>query len=416
MSAGYTGERSMRARPLRSSFVAVSALLLAACGEPVRPGSPPRHVLLITVEALRADHCSSLGYARHTTFSQRLTDVRALDVDRLAETGVLFANAFAPAPEPLDSLRALMRSASVAELAAEPEPEPAALVHAFAQAGFVCGAVLVPSESLAAEARAFGFELVEESLAGPAEPEPERAALEAALAWVAQRVAAGERYFLWIHLGRPAPPFESPPLADPYSQPQGDARARALDAYDGELAHTNALLCEFLESLEVVGGAPLGEVVIALCGLSGVALPPRQESSPRLDEAHLHVPLILRHPPSMTGRRILSEVVSLTDLAPTLLDWFGLDPARPQAGRSLMPLVDSYVELPFERRAALSVHGPAASVRSERWRLVQEGDEVHLFDVARDPEQLQDLGERESEERAALERELRGRRSEAGGQ
>ena len=60
------------------------AVAMACCTNP-GPGRPP-HVLLVTVDTLRADHCSVYGYGRRTSPT----------LERLARTGVLFETAYAP--------------------------------------------------------------------------------------------------------------------------------------------------------------------------------------------------------------------------------------------------------------------------------------------------------------------------------
>ena len=81
-----------------------ATLLTLACATPgcarepeVEPlGRPP--VVLIVFDALHAGHVSHLGYGRETT----------PHLDRLAQDGVSFARAFAPAPYTLASIPSLL--------------------------------------------------------------------------------------------------------------------------------------------------------------------------------------------------------------------------------------------------------------------------------------------------------------------
>ena len=70
----------------------LSALSLVSCVRE-RPGTPPEHVLLVTVENLRADHTHIWQYPRHTTFIERPDDQSSLDLDLLMERGVLYHEA-----------------------------------------------------------------------------------------------------------------------------------------------------------------------------------------------------------------------------------------------------------------------------------------------------------------------------------
>ena len=108
---------------------------------------------------------------------------------------------------------------------------------------------------------------------------------------------------------------------------------------------------------------------------------------------------MLRHPDSLTGERVSSAVVELADLVPTFVEWFDLaTPARVE-GRSLLALLDSYVERPFERRPTVSrVDDAWIGVRDERWHLVLEksgaGYKKHLFEPALDPAEREDVAAR----------------------
>jgi arylsulfatase A-like enzyme len=78
-------------------------------------------------------------------------------------------------------------------------------------------------------------------------------------------------------------------------------------------------------------------------------------------EETIRVPLIMSGPGIPRGRTI-DRQVSLADLAPTLLDWAGIDPEPGTSGRSLLGALDGsddrdstvYAEVWFHDRAALS--------------------------------------------------------------
>lgn len=72
----------------RVGIVAAAAALaaLAGCGSPARP--PHAHVVVITIDTLRADHVSGYGYARRTTPA----------LDRLMTEGAAFEAASTPTP------------------------------------------------------------------------------------------------------------------------------------------------------------------------------------------------------------------------------------------------------------------------------------------------------------------------------
>lgn len=325
-------------------------------------------MLLVTIAALRADHSSAFGYPRATTSISRAPQEQGLDLDVLANGGVLFARAFAPAPEAQSSLASLHSSRSPIDtgLAAGERSlraELPTLAELMARGGYRSAAFAAPVSELEAVGLARGFERFEEH------EEPARA-LDAARDFVRSTLASGERFFLWLHLARPSPPFDCEPLRDAYHDPAAGALAEERDRYDAELARTTAELSIFLAELAALEVGLLDRTLVAWAGASGVDLDGKG-AAPLGDEL-LHVPLVLHHPPSLTGRRVLSEVVELVDLLPTLADWLGLPTPPGAQGRSLLPLVDSYVRRPFERRPALALGAGQASARGERWRLVVE--------------------------------------------
>jgi arylsulfatase len=56
-----------------------------------------QNIILVTIDSLRADHCSYMGYARETTPT----------LDSLAEGGLSFRNAIAPGPSTSESMPAI---------------------------------------------------------------------------------------------------------------------------------------------------------------------------------------------------------------------------------------------------------------------------------------------------------------------
>ncbi|MDP6409593.1 MAG: sulfatase-like hydrolase/transferase [Planctomycetota bacterium] len=403
----------MTTRPERYRWsLAWLLLLFAACGRQPRPGVPPTHLVLVTIEHLRADHCTVLGYPRETTALLRPDGLRTMGLDHLAETGVLFSQAFAPSGSTRTSLASLFSS--------EPPPstgvfddegvlghEFPVLAEALGAGGFATGAFCLPSKPLSGSGLERGFTTFEEG-------EDQVLVLGAAHEWVSAQIEAEEPFFLWIHLGWITPalgemPITSEPIDDPYVSPDP---WDITDRYDSALHATVAYMRAFLEAVGLIDEELIPDSLIVLAGLQGMELKERGEfvgAEGSVHEESLHVPLILRHPASLTGSRILDEQVELADVAPTLLDWFELDPRTIGTGRSLLALCDSYVERPFESRPSFALGGDHGSVRTPRWRLVirleaageADGDQrlpdVALYDAPSDPGLLIDVAARHPE-------------------
>lgn len=386
-------------------------------GLPPRPGVAPRHALLITVAGMRADHCSAYLYRRPATTypidGGMHAAGRALTLDELAAAGVLFSQAFAPSDLRAGSLAALHTGRSLLETGVLSATDAlgageTTLAEAFGAAGFETAAFLGTAGDPPVG--------IEQGFAVFKHPGDDVQAVVRAMEYVGGRdFGDGPGLFLWLHLAGPEFPWEPGPMrgldglplhlarrfADPAYRGSVDGsqafrelvrsgghgelseadRAHLVALYDGELMGTDLLLFRFLDAYRE-HGAPHGAweaTALALCGTGGVELFEEGDwGSPQgLRDGQLRVPLLLRHPASLTGRRVLSEVVEIGDLAATLLDWFRV-PAPAARSRSLLALTDSYVERPFERRPALA-HSPTLGLwtaRDDRNRVIV--DEVAL--------------------------------------
>ena len=386
------------------------AVLLGSCSPPERPGEAPRHVLLVTVQSMRPDHMSTYLYGRPTTAwqvtPQQRADGRALSLDDLAVQGVLFAHAFAPAPSGPPSLASLLTGRSplehgVLDAQTPLPPGERTLAECFSDAGFVTAA-FVSGELGLLGGYDQGFETWE--VAGS-----DRQLLGRVLRWQDGQDFGDEKpRFTWIHLSGSSAPYrpesymERPDdpsskdwtalFADPDYAGGADGslellasvegRPEALepadlehlvDLYDADLAETAAAVRKLL-SYFTTSTAPAGvweDTLFVFAGLHGEELfeHGRFGHGQALRDSTLWVPLFLRHPGSLTGSRILAEVVELADVAPTLLEWFHVEAEGRRSGRSLLALTDSYVKREFDSHPAFSCLGEdRLSLRTPAWR------------------------------------------------
>jgi arylsulfatase A-like enzyme len=395
---------------LTRSLLVLALVGCAACGrERPRPGTPPRCVLLVSIEDLRADHVTGYGYIRQTTHVRKESAELVLDLDRMAQTGVAFSSAFSPAPSVAPSLASLLTGArppehGVFEAGERLSPDVSTLAEDFQGAGFATAAFVGTREPRLEQGLGRGFDVAQE-FASDAE------ALKAALGWLRDSAPRQGKLLLWVHLGELGQLAQSPRLADMYSAEEGplvlDAeqlaeepsdgvlRRRLLDYYDGGVERANLYLHAFLENYRFafLEDELFEDSVIVVCGTNGVELAEREGrvgSGAELLEETLRVPLVFRHPASLTGRRIFDEPVTLADVAPTLRDWLEVSAGAPGSGRNLLALTDSYIERPFERRPAqawLQAEGElrAHSARDARWRARADSEGTQLYDLLRDP-------------------------------
>lgn len=91
-----------------------------------------------------------------------------------------------------------------------------------------------------------------------------------------------------------------------------------------------------LEQLETAGLAE--NTIVVITGDHGWPFP-RGKSN--LYDAGTRIPLAIRWPAQVSGGRIVSDLVSLTDLAPTFLEAAGIEPPAQMTGRSLLEILKS---------------------------------------------------------------------------
>jgi arylsulfatase A-like enzyme len=435
---------------MRTRVLSLLVCVLAGCsGERERPGTPPRHVLLLTCAGARADHLSAYLYPRTTTRIETAPDQRErgenLSIDDLAEQGVLFWNAYSPRAADLPALASLMTGRVPVSLGVLGEedalPESAdTLAERFARAGFRSAAFVAAPELDASKGLAQGFAHYEATAA--AEADPDYAIVKQALAWLKQQGPDDPRpLFVWLHFRGPRAPWDPTPLGsvdfarlfdDPDAQSTASGSSawieavqkrelepsaldleRVVAAYDGELARVNWLVRLFLQAWagKFADQQPrdlLKDSALVFAGTHGQELYQRNRwlaAERSVWSSSLRVPLLLRHPGSLTGARVLDAPVELGDIAPTLLEWFGLEGRPAGAGRSLLALTDSNPRSNWHERPVVGTWRAAIRTACDgRHRLVVNPDGVDpggagdypvpalaLYDLERDPLERRDV-------------------------
>jgi len=419
--------------------------LCVACADE-RPGTPPDHVLLITVENLRADHTHMWQYPRHTTFIERPDDQRSLDLDFLMERGVLFHSAFAPSGAARPSLATLFtglpaRVHGLTSAGGSLPEDVITLAERFQAAGFHTAGFASPSQPLSGSGLVRGFDVFVEDHAEIVYRDglAVDGLLLRAVNYLKNELDPEQPHFLWLHFGSPSPPWEpqlvhtstgqvdfqtlyvDPDYEGPVESNLGfleevNRREIALSAadhdvltalYDGDLERANFLLRQVLE---IYKHAYLKEklwdrTLVVTAGLSGCELGERGYfgSEQSLHTQGLHVPLAFHHPSSLTGRRIFKDLVGLADVLPTVCEWMGAEMPTSIEGRSLLDRTDRGRTLK-PRPVIAELPGGLLSARVGDWRLVlnpgsatREGAydvaPVELYETASDPSEFEDLSE-----------------------
>ncbi len=193
----------------------------------------------------------------------------------------------------------------------------------------------------------------------------------------------------------------------------------AIDHYDGQLSAYDRMLASMLDDLERV--ADMTNTVVIVTSDHGEQLFERGHAiHGEPYEYNLHVPLVVFDPREPGGGREVSSLVQTVDLAPTVLDYAGIERDANMVGRSWRGAVEGRGG--YEERTAFSItNSRTLSARTADLKLVACADigcppvEVvpeeragtfELYDLAVDPTEEHDLYPTESARAATLEREL----------
>jgi arylsulfatase A-like enzyme len=413
---------------LRPLALGLAALALASCA-PERP-RPPRGILVLLVDAMRADRLGLAGSPVDATPS----------LDALGPESVVFRNAFA---------QATWTRPSVPTLLSGLYPSEHGLTDFVASGNRVEGRVLAPAVTTLAEGmQAAGYRTAMVGYQAQLSP---RFGMDQGFDFFNNNTMGGakirNRFLGWLDEAPDQPFFAylhfldihwpyCPP-AETYGKlgPEGairlceswrhlreeiragrvtfdDAEQRALAAryaeellaLDGELGALFAALRErgVWDDVLVVVTSDHGEELAERGGI---------EHGHTMYDELMRVPFLWRLPPAwqVAGGRTDDTLVEIRALLPTLFDLVG-QPVPPEVtAPSLLPWVLGRppAEPPFRYVAAES--NGIFAVRTERWKLVLTPAEkrTELYDLAADPGERTDLAGARPAELATLQRDLR---------
>jgi arylsulfatase A-like enzyme len=187
----------------------------------------------------------------------------------------------------------------------------------------------------------------------------------------------------------PGPKPKKPSKYDPLSVPE---RNRRLSLYDGEIRFEDRCVHQLLNSLEEHD--LLDETLIMIVSDHGEEFLDHggQYHGQTLYEEVIHVPLIVRYPGVFDGGRIVSELVSLTDLFPTIAELLDVDVSEHVQGVPLQGVLSGQVE-----RAGVIAENRRRYIafRSPEWKVIfdRKTGEGRLFSLLEDPGERSDVAE-----------------------
>lgn len=314
-----------------------------AAGAPV-PAAPAArrfpHLLLITVDTLRADRLSSYGYRRPTT----------PNLDALLAGGARFAAARAVEPLTAPAITSLLTSLPPHEHGATRNglpmrPELPSWPRTLARRGYRTAAFVgnwTLRERLSGLQEHFGAYRTITSrrrwlglLKGEATAEDLN---EAALGWLRERREnEPERpVLLWVHYVEPHAPYrlQETEAARLGIAPGRDGEVGREDRYDSEVAFVDRRIGELLAGWRKLVPASAGLVVFTADHGENLGEHGYWGHGRHLWEESLRVPFGLVWPGRVPAR-VIAEPVTTVDLGPTVLGLLGLPPPSSFRGRDL---------------------------------------------------------------------------------
>jgi arylsulfatase A-like enzyme len=382
----------------------------------------PKNVVLISIDTLRPDRLSCYGYARKTSPA----------LDRFAEQGVRFTEAFSTSSFTPPAHASMLTGQYVQQhglLYWNRLPEQAeTLAEVLGEYGYYTGAITAIN-MLSQQSLDQGFEWqVEDS-----QPWDARRVVNKALDGVRRH---GDRPFFlflhmydvhrpfcihrnWYNLYDPSGDYAVGETDDHYSFPKALASEKGLseadlkfitDRYDAGINYVDAHLAPLLEELSTPDR--LEDTLVVITSDHGEALLERDELLFEHD-VFLHgevtrVPMIVRYPGARGAGGTTDELVSLIDIAPTVLDVLGI-PGQPQyQGQSLVPLLD---QKPWERTELFMESWGNAwlkAARTSEWLVL---DNLRLgtrkfYDLKTDPSEARGAAEAPGTAASALAEKL----------
>jgi len=390
----------------------------------------PRHIILISVDSLRADHVGCYGYGKDTT----------PNIDALASGGVRFDDAIAPCSWTVPSHASLFTSLyppahGVVDVTRALPRKCITLAEVLREEGYVTAAFVSSKNMMAAQ---YGFDqgfdlyddysvplILELDGLGPHDGTTSAEVNEIVGKWVDSH--RREKFFLFVHYWdvhytygpsqRHSRMFVDESYDGPYRhsiqatairegmRDQDLEQANAL--YDGEIRCVDEHIGLLMERLQHLG--MWEDTVLIVLSDHGDEFLDHGGSAHghTLYDELLEVPLVFAGPGIPKGRTVPSQV-SLVDVYPTVLHLAGTECAWPIQGRSFVDWMSSSVGVPRIAYAETQLDGPVLRcVRTKNAKhIVAQDGAFESYDLESDPGEQTNLAHLSTERSGHLREQL----------
>ena len=328
------------------------------------------NVVLVTVDALRADHLGCYGYHRPTS----------PNIDALAARSVRFDRAYCQAPLTCYSVPSLLTGDYLKSTLPLMSKTPPTLARILAARGYTTAAFYNASIFFCDDRRAtsygdqkFGFGYAETEL------RPAPALTDQVLRYLQGHRASGKRkLFLWVHY------FD---VHEPYHRIlEHDFGDRAMDRYDSEIALVDQSVGRLVASLHQLEGP----TIFILSADHGEEFKDHGGNyhGSSLYEEQVRVPLIFAVPG--VKPLVVRTPAQLVDVVPTVLSLLGARQPRSVRGE---PLVPELLGKGSPDRVAFSEVHTKKMLRFRNWKLIYDfrRSTFQLYDLLTDPRERTNL-------------------------
>jgi hypothetical protein len=334
------------------------------------PSFAGRDIVLVSVDALRADHVGAYGYSRATTPR----------IDALARDAVVFDHAYCPTPHTSYSVTSMMTGKYMRPLLLQGAGQDSDTLATYLRTyGYKTAAFYPPAVFFIDQAR---FEPFERSHFGFEYRKVEFLEGEGRVRQIdgyLGRLAPDQRVFLWVHLFGPHEPYEA--------HAAHEFGARDVDRYDSEIAAADATVGDIVD--HVRRARPNAVVIVTADHGEEFGEHGGRYHGTTVYEEQVRVPLVVSAPGLLPAHRVTS-VAQTIDLLPTILAALSIPPSPRIRGRALGAALLAETSSPGfafaeTEESALLAEGSARLVCARKLGACR------LFDIARDPGEREDI-------------------------
>jgi arylsulfatase A-like enzyme/Tfp pilus assembly protein PilF len=402
--------KKKKALLIASALLLVSLLVVLFFIMPRRPnfarlkGKKDFNYILITLDTTRADRIGCYGFKR----------IETPNIDFFASRGVKFERCYSQTPLTLPSHATIMTGTLPLFHGVRDNggfilpPQLKTLAELFKEKGYETGAFVAAyvldskwglNQGFDYYFDQFDLSKFEKISLGTVQ-RPANEVIDEVLPWLEKK--KDKKFFTWIHLYDPHTPYEPPP---PFDKKYPD------HPYLGEIAFADSQLGRLWQYLEA--NNLTDNLFLIFASDHGESLGEHQEGSHGffVYQGALHVPLIFVTPFQKLQGLISSQVVSLTDVMPTILDMAGMPIPTQVQGKSLLPIFfkpeKTSTNYAYSETFYPRFHygwSELQSFQNEKFKLIISPD-AELYDLSADPREEHNLASSEKNILARLNTE-----------